>query len=129
MLTYTEPRHLRTRRTREEQRAWRSAVARSFRHGAAAELSSVPSAARAAVGLFAATDPAEGPRFGDLPVAVVSSAAYGPRWEAWQAELAAGSRWRVHTCTGDRSHSVHLRHPDLVADALLQVRAEVQARG
>jgi hypothetical protein len=93
-----------------------SAVACSFRNGAAAELRAVPAGARAVAPLLR---PAHGrPLFGDRPVGVVSSAAYGPRWDAWQAQWAAISRRSVHGRTGDRFHDIHLRHPDRVLDAV-----------
>ncbi|MGY1604333.1 alpha/beta fold hydrolase [Geodermatophilus sp. SYSU D00815] len=127
MPGYSGQRQLRERLTREEYRAWRSAVVRSFRHAAADELRAVPAAARAAAELL--LEPTtDGPAFGDLPLAVVSSAAYGPRWEAWQAQWAVGSRWCVQHRTGDRSHDIHLRHPDRVVDAVRQVLAEVDRR-
>jgi pimeloyl-ACP methyl ester carboxylesterase len=124
MPAYSGQRQLQERLTEEEYRRWRALVTRSFRHGAAAELRTVPAAARATKELMGD----DGRSFGDLPLAVVSSSAYGPKWEAWQAQLAEGSRWRVHHRTGDRSHDVHLRHPHLVAGVVEQVLAEVSSR-
>jgi hypothetical protein len=112
---YSGQRQLPARLSPAEYRASRSAVACSFRNGAA-ELRAVPAGARAVAPLLR---PAHGrPLFGDRPVGVVSSAAYGPRWDAWQAQWAAISRRSVHGRTGDRFHDIHLRHPDRVLDAV-----------
>jgi hypothetical protein len=123
---YSGQRQLRARLSAAEYQAWRSAVIRSFRHGAAAELRAVPAAARAAGELLAA--PPEEPTFADLPLAVVSSGAYGPRWEAWQQRWGDRSRWHVQHRTRDRFHDVHLRHPDLVVDAVREVLTEAAVR-
>jgi hypothetical protein len=107
---YPEERRWEAHLSDEERRTWRSAVARSFRHAAAAELRSVPAAARTAGQLFGPTDREGEARFRDLPLAILSSSAYGPKWSAWQDDLAGTSRWSVHLRTGDRSHNSHLRH-------------------
>jgi pimeloyl-ACP methyl ester carboxylesterase len=125
MPGYSGQRQLRQRLGAEEHRGWRSAVARSFRHGSAAELRSVRAAARAAAPLLDSTP--DRPVFGDRPLVVVSSAAYGPRWEAWQAQWATSSRRAIHERTGDRAHNIHLRHPYRVVDAVRMVLAEVTA--
>ena len=126
MPGYSGQRQLRERLTGEEYRAWCSAVVRSFRHAAAAELRAVPAVARAAAELLHPT--ADDPALGGVPLAVVSSAAYGPRWEAWQAQWTAGVRWSLHERTGDRSHDIHLRHPERVVGAVHAVLAEVRRR-
>jgi pimeloyl-ACP methyl ester carboxylesterase len=123
---YSGQRRLQERSTEEEYRSWRAQVTRSFRRGAVAELRGVPAAARS---WEEPTGPGgEGRLFGDLPLAVVSSSAYGPRWETWQSALAERSHRSVHHRTGDRSHDIHLRHPDLVVRAVRQVLAEVRSR-
>lgn len=128
MPAYPEQRQWERHLSKEERRTWRSAVARSFRHAAAAELCGVPAAARTARDLFGRSEPKDAARFGDLPLAVVSSAAYGRKWSAWQDDLARSSRWSCHLRTGDRSHNIHLRHPDLVVHAVRQVVAEMHWR-
>jgi hypothetical protein len=114
---YPGRRRLRRRLGPGGYRDWRAAVVRGFGHGAAAELRAVPAVARAAAPLL---DPGA---LGGLPLGVVSSAAYGPKWETWQGQWTTGARWHVHTRTGDRYHDVHLRHPELVVDVVRQVLA------
>lgn len=126
MPGYSGQRRLRTRLSSAEYQDWHTAVARSFRHGAAAELRAVPGVARDAAQLFDVTAP--GCAFDDLPLAVVSSSAYGPKWEAWQEQWAAQSGRSVHIRTGDRSHDIHLCHPDLVIDAVREVLAHGRRR-
>ena len=61
------------------------------------------------------------PEFGDLPMRVLTSSAFGERWIEWQRQLAARSSNGVQRLTGTRSHNVHLRYPELVVDAIDEV--------
>ncbi|MCR6491124.1 alpha/beta fold hydrolase [Cellulomonas sp. P24] len=88
--------------------AWRHAVADAARGGGAQELRAVPSIAREAREVL--TPP-------EVQSIVLASNAYGPTWIEWQqttADELSAELWR----TGDRSHNIHLRHPDLVARAV-----------
>lgn len=119
---YPEQGRFRRVATRDEYRNWTSAVEASFSRGAAAELGSViPTAARVlGDGALHGAQP-----FGDLPMAVVSSRAYGAKWRVLQQELANRSRRSSWQETGDRDHNVHMSHPELVADAIEEVRRSV----
>ena len=101
----------------EELREWIAAVNRSFglRGAAGAELRSVLSCAREArrrtTGLVR-------PQFGDLPLVVLTSRAWGEKWLTMHRELASRSRCGIHHVLDDRRHNIHMAHPDAVADAV-----------
>jgi hypothetical protein len=57
------------------------------------------------------------PQFGDLPVAVLTSRAWGRKWLEMHRGLAARSRVRSHVVSDDRYHNIHMAHPDAVVEA------------
>ena len=61
------------------------------------------------------------PLFGDLPLAVLTSRAWGEQWVDLQRSLAARSHVASHTVFDDRHHNVHLAHPDAVVQAVAGV--------
>jgi hypothetical protein len=128
MPLHPEQRLFRTQVSEEDYRHWIAGVWRDFAGAAGAELPSVLPAAveaeRRRAGLAA-------PEFGDLPSGVLTSRAWGQRWVEMHRELATRSRSSFHRITGDRSHNIHMRHAELVADAIRDVAnaaAPAQAR-
>jgi pimeloyl-ACP methyl ester carboxylesterase len=107
---YPEQRHIPM--TFAQRASWADAVVQATTPAAAAELSSVHRLTR----LVAADPPPH------VPALVVASSAYGPRWVRWQHEVADTLGARL-VLSGDRSHNIHLRHPDLVAEAVSAVHA------
>jgi hypothetical protein len=105
-------------------RQWIADVCRGFAGAAGQELRSVlPAAAEARrrrAGLPA-------PEFGDLPLGVLTSHAWGDRWIGMHRELATRSRSSFHQVTEDRSHNIHIRHPGLVADAVRDVASRARS--
>ena len=110
---YPEYRHAARALPPSARHAWAQAVADAARRGVAQELRAVPSVAREASETL--TPP-------EVPSIVLASNAYGPTWLQWQqttAEELGAELW----LTGDRSHNIHLRHPELVARAVRAVIA------
>ena len=91
----------------------------SFADGAAAnELGRTVRAAEEAKKLReGATDP----QFGDLPLGVLTSLAFGDKWIQWHREMAARSTNSFHRITDTKAHNIHLRNPDTVIDAIRQL--------
>lgn len=118
MPLYPEQDVFRSAVTAEDYRQWTAAVCRGFGGDARQELRSVlPTAAEAQrrrAGIAA-------PQFGDLPLGVLSSHAWGDKWIEMHRELVTRSRSSFHRITGDRSHNIHMRHPDLVTNAIRDV--------
>jgi pimeloyl-ACP methyl ester carboxylesterase len=108
----------------DQRRAWRTAVRRDMgpRGGAGRELRAVLPSAREAQRRMTGL---EYPRFGDLPVAVLSSQAWGGTWVDMQRDLARYSRTSTHHVFGDRCHNVHMKHPDAVVRAVTDLLAAV----
>jgi len=125
MPLYPEQRRFRRLISDEEYREWIDAVVSSFSRGAGAELRPVLPAAHVAHEQEAAL---ERPQFGDLPLAVLTSHAYGDTWIAMQSELPKRSRHSIHRVTDDRSHDIHMKHPDLVIEAVKTVHGQVRSR-
>jgi pimeloyl-ACP methyl ester carboxylesterase len=123
MPLYPEQRQFRGLVTDEDYRRWIAGVCRSFSGAAGAELRSVLPTARYAHQQQSAVHQ---PQFGNLPLGVLTSHAYGDRWVEIHREIATQSRRSSHHITQDRSHNIHMRHPDLVADTIRQVRDEVR---
>ncbi|MGY1638933.1 alpha/beta fold hydrolase [Geodermatophilus sp. SYSU D00742] len=117
---YPEQRAFETRLSAEQRREWVAAVTRSFglRGAAAAELRSVLSCAREA---RRRTTGVVQPQFGDLPLVVLTSRAWGGKWVAMQRELATRSRRGTHLVFDDRWHNIHMAHSDAIADAVTAV--------
>jgi pimeloyl-ACP methyl ester carboxylesterase len=110
MPLYPEQRHYRAAAPATAYRQWISDVCRSFAGAAGQELRSVITAARAA------GHQAESPTaLCDVPIAVLTSRAYGRRWIDMHRELANATGARTHQIINDRSHNIHLRHPELIA--------------
>jgi pimeloyl-ACP methyl ester carboxylesterase len=70
--------------------------------------------------------------FPDVPVAVLSATQGFPRrfrahWTGLQADLAAGAPQGRHVVVDGAGHGIHQDRPDAVADAILQVIAEIRA--
>ena len=106
---YPEQRCLRRQLSGRDYEQWTASVRRSVARGAAAELASVATAAGQARTL--SNNP-------ELPVSIVASSAYGPRWTQWQEGLARQHLHSTYRSTGTKSHNIHLRHPDLVGEAI-----------
>ena len=117
MPLYPEQRRFRAVITDQDYRRWVAGVVRSFSGAAGAELRSVLPAARYAE--RHADDPSHGS--GQFPVALVTSHAYGETWVQMHRDLAARWSTAVHRVTEDRSHNIHMRHPDLVAETIKQM--------
>ncbi len=118
MPLYPEQKLFRNHITADGYQRWQDAVCRSIAGATAAELRSVlPSVDNAR----RTRDTASEPEFGELPVAVLGSNAFGDKWLAWQRELREQSTDNTFIETGTRSHNIHMRHPDLVADAIREV--------
>jgi hypothetical protein len=118
MPLYPEQILFRSAVSADDYRQWIAAVCRDFAGAAGQELRLVlPTAAEAQrrrAGL-----PAQ--QFGDLPLGVLTSHAWGDKWIETHRELARRSRSSFHQITSDRSHNIHIRHPDLVADSVRNV--------
>jgi pimeloyl-ACP methyl ester carboxylesterase len=123
---YPEQRAFEPQLTSGQRRAWIGSVDRDMGPGGAAgaELRSVLPCAREAKRRAAG---AVGPRFGDLPLAVLSSSAWGDRWVGMQRDLAACSRSSTHRVLADRFHNIHMQHPDAVVAAVHEVLDAAQA--
>jgi pimeloyl-ACP methyl ester carboxylesterase len=118
MPFYPEQKVFRAQVTAEDFQYWTAAVCRNFAGAAGRELRSVlPAATQAQMRRVNLATP----EFGDLPLGVLTSRAWGERWVQTQRELATRSRSAFHRITGDRSHNIHMRHPELVAAAIRQV--------
>ena len=63
------------------------------------------------------------PELDELPLGVLTSHAWGEKWVNMHRELATRSHSSFHRITSDRGHNIHMRHPDLVADAIRDVAA------
>jgi hypothetical protein len=61
------------------------------------------------------------PQFGDLPLGVLASHAFGDQWIEWQQGVAARSRRSLVRVTDTKGHNIHLRHPELVVQAIRDV--------
>jgi pimeloyl-ACP methyl ester carboxylesterase len=123
---YPEQRTFEARLNDDEVAAWRAAVDRSTGPGGATgpELRSVLPCAREAQRLLHGVAQ---PQFGDLPLAVLTSRAWGDTWVDMQRRLVDRSRAATHTVFDDRHHNVHLAHPDAVVHAVADVIQRVSA--
>jgi pimeloyl-ACP methyl ester carboxylesterase len=118
---YREQRAFEGQLDADRRAAWIGAVNRSMGPGAAAgpELRSVlPSAREAQQRLAGVVQP----QHGDLPLAVLSSHAWGgEKWVDMHRELATRSRSGSHRIFDDRCHNIHMAHPEAVIEAVEQV--------
>lgn len=121
---YPESRHYRSLLSRSEFGDWVDAATRSFAHNAHAELHSVLPTARYALDHG---DLSTGRPFGDVPLAVLSSRAYGKAWVTLQGTVATRSRRGTHIPTGDRFHNIHMAHPDVVIDTIRSIHRAATA--
>jgi pimeloyl-ACP methyl ester carboxylesterase len=123
---YPEQRTFEAQLTADRRAAWRDAVHRSMGPGGATgpELRSVLPCAREAQRLLHGVAQ---PQFGDLPLAVLTSRAWGDTWVDMQRRLVDRSRAATHTVFDDRHHNVHLAHPDAVVHAVADVIQRVSA--
>jgi len=110
---YPEQRRFERSLDAAEVRAWREAVDCGMRGRTLAELRSVIPVARE-LGALPPRSPV------DAPVVLLTSNAYGPQWVRMHDGIAARYPRARHVSTGDRRHNVHMAHPDLVADAVLE---------
>jgi pimeloyl-ACP methyl ester carboxylesterase len=116
---YPEQAGFRATVTEADYRRWLADVCTVFRTGyAARELSAVLSVLRKEVDSAGRANP---PRFGALPLGVLTSSAFGDKWVAWQRELAAESTSSFHWRTGTAAHNIHLRDPKLTVAAIREV--------
>jgi pimeloyl-ACP methyl ester carboxylesterase len=102
----------------EEYQRWEAAVCRTFGSRAGSELQVVIPATRAAQQVRTGV---VDPQFGDLPLGVLASHAFGDRWIEWQRSVAARSRRSFLRVTDTKAHNIHLRHPELVVQAIRDV--------
>jgi pimeloyl-ACP methyl ester carboxylesterase len=114
MPLYPEQRRFRAIITDQDYRRWIASVVRSFSGAAGAELRSVLPAARYAE--QHADDPSQD--LGQVPIALITSHAYGETWVQMHRDMAARWSRAAHSVTDDRSHNIHMRHPNLVADTI-----------
>jgi pimeloyl-ACP methyl ester carboxylesterase len=61
------------------------------------------------------------PRFGHLPLGVLTSHAFGEKWIGWHRQLASRSTNSFQRVTDTKAHNIHLRHPDVVVQAIRDV--------
>lgn len=116
MPLYPEQRQYRAAVSTQEYRRWVADVCAGFARAAGQELRSV-----LAVAAAAEQDADADAGLVGMPVAVLTSHAWGEKWVAMHREVVAALGARDHRVTDDGSHNIHLRHPDLVADAVLRV--------
>ena len=115
---YPEQGLFRVQVTREDYQYWTAAVCRYLAGTAGAELRSVLPAAAEAQRRRAGRTALD---FGDLPLGVLTSHAWGRKWMDMHRELATRSRCSFHRLTGDRSHNIHMRHAELVVNVIRDV--------
>jgi pimeloyl-ACP methyl ester carboxylesterase len=118
---YPEQRTFEGHVTADQRRAWVASVRRDMGPGGAAgrELRSVLPVAREAQRRLTGVVQ---PQFDDLPLAVLSSHAWGgEKWVGMHRELAARSRVSTHRVFSDPCHNIHMQHPDAVLDAIDEI--------
>jgi pimeloyl-ACP methyl ester carboxylesterase len=126
MPLYPEQPRFRTVIAPEDYRRWVADVCHSFADGAAAdELRRTVQAAEQAKKL---REGISDPQFGDLPLGVLTSLAFGDKWIQWHREMAARSTNSFHRITDAKAHNIHLRNPDMVTDAIRQLVNVVRER-
>lgn len=118
---YPEQRRFERLVTEDELRHWKEEVERNLRTGTVTELRSVLPAARAATHFPTKTSAP------DIPVALLTSRAYGAEWIRMHDDIAKRYPGSEHDYTGDRHHNVHMVHPALVADATHKVLRRIPA--
>jgi len=106
----------------EEHEHWLTGVGRSVGRAVNAELGSTLPLARHEVASLPSPDP-----IADIPLVVIGSDAFGPRWRRWQEDLARLSPRSRFVATNSLSHNVHLRHPELIVEAVLGILASAPA--
>ena len=119
MPLYPEQPQFRAVVSAEEYAHWVADVCRTFASSAAGdELRAVLAAAEAAKHLG---EGVQEPRFGSLPLGILTSHAFGDKWIEWHRELATRSSHSFHRITDTSSHNIHLRHPEMVVQAVRDV--------
>jgi pimeloyl-ACP methyl ester carboxylesterase len=119
MPLYPEQPRLRAVVSADEYARWVADVCRTFASSAAGDelravLTLADEAARLGEGI-------PEPRLGDLPLGILTSHAFGDKWLAWHRELTARSTNSFQRVTDTTAHNVHLRHPELVVQAIRDV--------
>ena len=115
---YPEQRAFEALVSSDRRQEWIESVVRSMGPGGAAgsELRSVLACAHEAQRRVSGVVQ---PQFGDLPMAVLSSHAWGGDWwVGMHQELAARSLASTHRVFDDRLHNIHMAHPDAVVGAI-----------
>lgn len=107
-----------------EYRRWTASVCGNVAGAAGAELRSVLPAVDEAAQSRAGV---KGAKFGDLPLDVLASRAFGDKWIAWQRAMAQRSTRSSYQVTETKSHNIHLRHPDLVIEAVRKIARQCEA--
>ncbi|MCI3926237.1 alpha/beta hydrolase [Paenibacillus sp. TRM 82003] len=112
--------HYRRQLSPEEYEAWTSVLYRNFAGTAAAGefRAAFPLLAAADARLETAKAAADGPVYGDLPIAVVNNPGYGEAWTAMQRELASRSTNSFYRLSDRRGHSVQMPRPEYVVEAV-----------
>jgi hypothetical protein len=64
---------------------------------------------------------AEGPQFGEMPLAVLTNPGFGTEWTAMHRELASRSANSIHWISDQKGHNLQMPRPDLVVDAIRHV--------
>ena len=118
MPLYPEQRQFRADITDDDYRRWQDAVCRSIAGATAAELRSVLPTVN-----DARRAQTRHPVLSSVNSRSWCSAATRSVTNGWRgnAELADRSSAATFVATGTRSHNIHQRHPDLVADAIRKV--------
>jgi pimeloyl-ACP methyl ester carboxylesterase len=127
MPLYPERKYYAQQLSREEYRQWVASVNRN---------NVSPAVGAEALGLFAIlaeakrqmADPALGPQFGDLPLAVLTNPGFGDGWAEMHRELAKRSTNSIHRISDRPGHSIQMVRPELVIDAIRHVVNQVRAR-
>jgi pimeloyl-ACP methyl ester carboxylesterase len=118
MPLYPEQRRFRRAVSAEAYRRWAAAAGTGLAGGAAEELAAVLPDVHG----FVASSPG---RVG-VPVGVVHSRAYGPKWERMQGDVASELGAVSVAATGERDHNIHMSRPELVERSVLDVLAALQ---
>ncbi len=123
MPLYPEARQFRADITPDEFARWETAVCQSIAGNTGPELRSVLKV------VVDATESADtrSPELGDLPLTVLASNAFGEKWIDWQRALTTLSTNAEFDATAMRSHNIHQRHPELLAE-LIERAATASAR-
>lgn len=124
---YPERSFYRKQISADEYRGWTASAHRAVTgHGGLQELS-------AALPMLEATsrqtlDGADGPRYGDMPIVVLTNPGYGEAWMDMHRELARRSSNSIHRISDRKGHNIQMPRPELVIDGVRNVVEQVRSR-